>query len=64
MAEVCSEVAGFQSSLESILLFTNAYVPIGGAQNVAKKNSDKDGGKEKKDKTTKIGGFRGLRGIV
>jgi len=64
LAEVCSEVVGFQSSLGSILLLMNAHISTGGVQNVGKKNLDKDGGKEKKDKSTKIGGFRGLRGIV
>jgi len=52
------------SSLESILFCTNAHIWTGGVQNVGKKIPDKDGGKEKKDKSTKIGGFRGLRGIV
>jgi hypothetical protein len=42
----------------------NTDISIGGVQNVIKKNVDKDGGKEKKDKATKTGGFRGLRGIV
>ena len=54
----------FQSSLGSIPLFTNAHISTGGVQNVGKKNADKDGGKERKDKNTKIGGFRSLRGIV
>jgi len=42
----------------------NAHISTGGVQNVGKKNADKDGGKEKKDKSSKVGGFRGLRGIV
>ena len=42
----------------------NAHTSTGGVQNVGKKNADKDGGKERKDRNAKVGGFRGLRGIV